>query len=367
MKVSRLFVFVVPAGLLLYPAIAVPPVTDIVTSGSPTIRSISVDGTNLVFTTVIPSGFDSVTLEMRPSLNVAWAKVGQVDIESGEASFTIPKPSYSQGFFRLNATSPAGVGSQSLSPELQYVTTRSLASNLDGGDAVLHFKGMIDGSDRILLTRDGAMWTHVNWDWPGVPVTVNGNEWVPSQRNYLTTPGSKEFLPMPFSLDAISFRMIRGRDIVALERTENGLLVYLDDTPGGADEYEFEIRFHPYIRSTKRIETPGALLRIAARIDGSDRVRITRKQATWEHLTYGLPENVSVNGISWDVGQTNVLENGGATAFLPADVDFSDARIVTRKGRDVATMWADNDSLLVTFADNPNGADDYELDISFGQ
>ena len=43
------------------------------------------------------------------------------------------------------------------------------------------------------------------------------------------------------------------------------------------------------------------------------------------------------------------------------------AKIVSRKGRDLATMWADKDALWVWFADNPNGSDSYELDISFGR
>jgi len=48
-------------------------------------------------------------------------------------------------------------------------------------------------------------------------------------------------------------------------------------------------------------------------------------------------------------------------------LDFSTAKIIKRQGRDLATMWSDNDALWINFADNPNGADAYELDISFGQ
>lgn len=61
-----------------------------------------------------------------------------------------------------------------------------------------------------------------------------------------------------------------------------------------------------------------------------------------------------------------MLENEGANAFLPSGIDFSTAKIVGRKGRDLATMWPDRDALWVWFADNPNGSDSYELDISFG-
>jgi len=62
-----------------------------------------------------------------------------------------------------------------------------------------------------------------------------------------------------------------------------------------------------------------------------------------------------------------VLLNSGTHSFLPPVIDFPTARIVHRAGRDVATMWADHDAVWVSFADNPNGPDTYELDISFGQ
>jgi hypothetical protein len=30
-------------------------------------------------------------------------------------------------------------------------------------------------------------------------------------------------------------------------------------------------------------------------------------------------------------------------------------------------MWADADAVWINFADNPNGSDDYELELSFGK
>jgi hypothetical protein len=61
-----------------------------------------------------------------------------------------------------------------------------------------------------------------------------------------------------------------------------------------------------------------------------------------------------------------VLQNAGSHLFLPAGVDLSTARIINRTGRDLATLWADEQVLWVWFADNPNGADTYELEIRFG-
>ena len=69
----------------------------------------------------------------------------------------------------------------------------------------------------------------------------------------------------------------------------------------------------------------------------------------------------------WAVRQTNVWQNAGAGMFLPSGVDFSTAKIISRKGRDLATLWAEEQALWVWFADNPNGNDHYELEIAFGQ
>ena len=59
--------------------------------------------------------------------------------------------------------------------------------------------------------------------------------------------------------------------------------------------------------------------------------------------------------------QTNTLVNMGTNTIFPADVNFATARIIHRKGRDLATIWAEADALYNHFADNPDGADSYEL------
>ena len=87
----------------------------------------------------------------------------------------------------------------------------------------------------------------------------------------------------------------------------------------------------------------------------------------WTHRAWSCPDAVRLNDLVWDVRQTNVLRNVGTNSYLPDGVDFSTARITGRKGRDVATMWADSDAVWISFADNPNGADAYELELFFGQ
>jgi hypothetical protein len=334
------------------------------------IASVSVQGTNLLFEAAIPPGIQHVAVEMRPSLKAAWVKEGFLDVPPGadEISFAVPKPPSAMAFFRLKAigTVPSAT---LVSDALQYVVMPSLSSTLeDSGDAVFHFKGLVDGSDRILITRQGALWHHVNWAWPPDPVAVNGVQWNPQDKNYLTTVGRPGFLPESFSLESARLETIQGRDVVAMERAKDALVVYLDDTPVGPGIYEFKIHFPP--AGTPAPEETGgvaASLKIAAQVDGSDCIKITPTEAFWEHRAWACPKEVVLNDVHWSRADGNVLKNEGATTFLPSGVDLSTARIVGRKGRDLATMWADKNAVWVWFADNANGTDAYELDISFGQ
>ena len=338
----------------------------------PVIASLASVGTNLVFNATFPSGVDQANLELQPTLTADWQEVAQIDVPNngGNVEFSIPQPALALAFFRLNTTMRATSQAEQ-SSEVQYVAVPSLAkiaTNAEPADeAVFHFKGQIDGSDRIVITHKGAKWEHVNWSWPTGTVKVNNLEWNPSEVNFMTTTGAVDFLPKTYSLASANLEVIEGRDVIALERTNRALIVYLDDTPSGAATYEFKIHFHPAAKqAAKASASPVATLKIAGRIDGSDQLKITAREATWAHLAYSLPTLITLNDVPWDVSQTNILANFGTNTFLPSGIDFSTAKIIGRKGRDVATMWADYDAVWVTFADNPNGWDDYELEISFG-
>ena len=329
------------------------------------ITALAPDGTNLTFRAVIPPGLERVTLEMRSTLNSPWEKMTTLTPakNGGELTITIPMPQSPTELFRLNGT--VSPGSNLLSAELHYVVIPSLASG--PMEAVFHFKGEIDGSDKILINHAGALWEHVLWDWPNGSVTVNGQQWNSREKNYVTSVAPNRFLPEKFSLDTAQLEVLKGRDVVALERGHNGLTVFLDDTVLGSDDYEFVIRFRPKAQKPKPTPSASARIRIAAQIDGSDSVRITTREAEWQHGTFSPPASVRLNDIPWDPTTSPVIRNEGTNSFLPSGVDFSTARIVSRKGRDLATMWAEESAILVRFADNPNGSDDYEIEIAFGE
>jgi hypothetical protein len=332
------------------------------------VTSMAMDGTNLLLTASVPPGLQTVSLDTRPTLDTPWQQVGQTNApaDGGELTFVFPQSIETSRFFRLrgNTTAPAP---PLVSAELEFVATTSLSSHISKGNAVFHFKGRVDGSDKILITRDGALWDHVNWNYPPQAVSINDTRWNPAEKNYMSVAGPEKFLPQSFSLESAELEVIKGRDVVALERTRNGLVVYINDTPVNSGEYEFNVIFHPFGPNLVAfIQVPASGLKIAARIDGSDCIKITADKAVLEHKTFGFPVNLTVNGIPWNARQSSTLQNDGPTRFLPGGIDFSTARIISRKGRDLATAWGTKDTLWVRFADNPNGSDDYEIEIAFG-
>jgi hypothetical protein len=352
------------------------------------ITGMAVDDTNLVFTATVPAGMTQVVLEARPAFDTPWQEERTLAARpaGGEMEIAIAKPG-NMAFFRLRCVSQ-GETPAAVSTDLRFVTMEPLgptpanARNLAAlakpspgvaptveapTEAVFSFVGKIDGSDRIVLNHDGALWEHVNWGWPQGTVTINGSEWKPQEKNFLTTPNTSKFLPDTFDLNSATLEVIQGRGVVALERGTNGLIVHMDDLSNGAGDYAFNIHFHPAKPALAPAASAArATLKLSAVVDGGDCFIITRSAATWRHVSRGYPSNVTINGMPWTPREQHVWPNEGTNAFLPPSVDFSTAKIASRKGRDLATVWAEPDQLVVSFADNPNGADFYEIEISFG-
>jgi hypothetical protein len=142
--------------------------------------------------------------------------------------------------------------------------------------------------------------------------------------------------------------------MVVLEREPEAITIHIDDTPVGAAVYRFEIVFQAV--------RPSVELRISARIDGSDEVRISNSGAEWVHRCWGWPQGqVRVNGVLWLPQAEDFLPNSGGTRFLPADVDFATAEVVSKVGRDLVALEKRSEGVSVHFADNPNGSDLYEI------
>lgn len=101
---------------------------------------------------------------------------------------------------------------------------------------LLRITADVDGSGRIVFTRDHAVYEHFFWQLPS-NVTINGTPW----SNLRETPVDWIEFSQGLKLPKARVRGREGRDVIALETMPEGFAVYLSDTPGGAAPYEIII------------------------------------------------------------------------------------------------------------------------------
>jgi hypothetical protein len=256
------------------------------------------------------------------------------------------------GFLVLHASTIV----EAREPFLNFSVITPCASDTNR-PVVLHFKGIIDGSEVIEITHEQAVWRHLHWGWPPKPIVLADVSWDPRQRPVLPNRESTRFLHQLVDFSSAEMKVIKGRDLVALKILPAGLRLVINDTVNGAAEYELMIALQP-LAAEKHV------LRIVADIDGSDQLHINRNSAFWKHLHWSWPSSVKLNGVAWNPRESNVLVNRNGTAFLPRKVDLRSAQIVSQSGRDTIILEHVDDGLVVHFGDSPNGRARYEVVIA---
>lgn len=99
----------------------------------------------------------------------------------------------------------------------------------------LTISGLIDGSEKFIFSPAGVKWTHLHWSEPD-DMTFKGKPW----NNPRKTPAQwAEFASLDLAHATIVKR--KGRDLVALEPTPDGFILYFDDAPNGASTYSVTI------------------------------------------------------------------------------------------------------------------------------
>jgi hypothetical protein len=338
----------------------------------PRIQSVVLDGTNLLIGVHVPRGLQQAILECRDSLDAGeWEPCvrQRPDGLGGEIVFSIPKT----GAMRLmriraegGAAFPDAISEQMRFETVAPMALSSPAGDGPGGEIVLHFSARIDGSDTLLINRQGILWVHRLWKWPAQAVAVNGREWKPCEKNVLTTAGDQPFLPPEVQFRSAQLEVIQRRDLLVMDKQDESLQIQLADTLGGSGRYEFKVHL-----STRRVAPPAtrgphAILRIVATIDGSDELVLSQSQAQWIHKRWRWPLSLMVNDLPWKPRSSPILTNAPPTAFLPAGVDFSSARLTKRVGRDTIVLEPMADRAILHFADNPGGEAVYDVTVEFG-
>jgi hypothetical protein len=94
----------------------------------------------------------------------------------------------------------------------------------------------VDGSDRIIFTRQSVRLEHKNRNRP-THVLFDGRPWV----NLYRTPAGWRDQSGRLDLSKAWIVKRQGRDVIALEHTAKGFDLYLCDSPNGSADYEVTI------------------------------------------------------------------------------------------------------------------------------
>ena len=124
-----------------------------------------------------------------------------------------------------------------------------VSSVLSGGESVdsfgvllnaqpklLRLSATVDGSGRIIFTRQAVRYEHKQWGQP-TNVIFGGEPWL----DVTHTPPS--WLEAAAHLDLTKAWIVKrkGRDMIAIERTPDSFDLYLCDSPNGSAPYEVTI------------------------------------------------------------------------------------------------------------------------------
>ena len=112
----------------------------------------------------------------------------------------------------------------------------SFADLTNAQPKLLRITATVDGSGKIVFTRQAVRYEHKQWGQP-TNVSFGGEPWLDLTR----TPPT--WLEAAAHLDLTKAWIVKrkGRDVIALEQTPDGFDLYLCDSPNGAADYEVVI------------------------------------------------------------------------------------------------------------------------------
>ncbi len=102
------------------------------------------------------------------------------------------------------------------------------------------------------------------------------------------------------------------------------------------------------------------LLKITAYVDGSGRLIFTNQKVRYEHRNWEPPVDVSFGGESWP----NLAATPAVWRMIGSQLNLREAKIVSRKGRDIIALEHTAEGFDLYLGDSPNGGADYEVTIA---
>lgn len=102
------------------------------------------------------------------------------------------------------------------------------------------------------------------------------------------------------------------------------------------------------------------LLKITAYVDGSGRFIFTNQKVRYEHRNWEPPVDVSFGGEAW----SNLSATPAVWRMIGSQLNLREAKIVSRKGRDIIALEHTAEGFDLYLCDSPNGGADYEVTIA---
>lgn len=240
----------------------------------------------------------------------------------------------------------------------------------------LAVKATIDGADAVRIGSDHIEWVHRSGSWP-TEVTLNGRVWNPEQQPRIAGDDLAAWFPGGLAFGACELAGKSGRGEVSI-RVESPEAFHIEfgDPADGAAPYEAECRLRdlswlstaaPFAVGAETGPADPAVIRISAKVEGSDRLMIYPNRAEWRHGSSVWAEGVSLNGVAWSPEEQQTLRNSGTTAFMPRGTEVFGAALQQLRGRGKVELKVQTDGLLVQFEDPQPGADEYEFVIHRGE
>jgi hypothetical protein len=140
------------------------------------------------------------------------------------------------GLFTLGALVGLVVTTLTFRYESRHAGTGPGAPPDEKETEVLTLSARIDGSERFVFTREKASLEHGRWERPK-QVLLNGEPW----EDLANSPPGWEKFARHLDLTRATILQRQGRDIIALEHTEEGFDLFFADTPMGSSDYEVRV------------------------------------------------------------------------------------------------------------------------------
>ncbi len=335
---------------------------------APVVSGMTFEGDEVVLTVRIPPGFSHAKLQTKTDLAGEWKNGMDIATSTNGETAKFHFPRREDMLFMRVVASAANANSESGGISflpVSHAPATNAAKHAKGKKGAvdphligtLHFKAIVDGLETIQIGPEGIIWNHLRYEAVDV-VSLNGRTWKPSEVNLVDL--RSDFNGKQISWQDTEIERISGRDIVALEKLNGSAAIHVYDTPWGAAEYEFVVRLFGSKRA-RPSKAPATRLTISAFIDGTDELTISATGAHWVHKQWGEPSNVRIAGERWDT----VTVSNWEKALVPAGIDFSRARLISKSGRGFINLEARGNDLVVSFADDGDGGADYEVEIGF--